>query len=945
MNKKLNTLLVCLLVLATIVSWAQPSLAAKAINMPFVIYETVESEYLGPGIKYENIKKFTSKGWWNINVVRVDLNNEYAEIKGLMNTKGLSNVDTVSNLVNQSKAVAGVNGDFFNYNPLPHPIGAFIENGEIISSPGEKGNQKPTFYLDYNNNADITFIDRTMRLNSLDSGKSITIYYINKVSTKYHAATILNNHWGEKSIGNKYNKDSVEMVVENNIVKEIRIGQGPVNIPKNGFVVTTFGEGKDNIINNFKVGDKVQLNVTATPNIENIKFAIGGGSIILKNGIPTNTNININGNQPRTGIGISQDGKELIIATIDGRDISYIGVTQEVFSMILKDLGAYNAINLDGGGSTTMAVKPVDKQVAEVVNKPSGGTERRVPNGVGVFSNAPQGELTYIKVVPDEKNMFVNTSKKFTTKGYDQYYNPVEIKQDNVIYSVEGIDGEFSGNILKAKSEGKAIVTANYNGLEANTEIKVLGPVQSIILPIDKFNIKVNSKRSLGNYYGKDNNGFKAKIYPEDLDFSVTNDLGYVENNVFYSKDKLGAGAITVSHGNAINNILISIGEEGKPIKNFENLSEFKFSVYPNYVKGSLDLNKDSVIGNSSLQIKYDFSGGDGTRAAYADFKSGEKNGLVLNGNPLRLGLWVKGDGQGSWLRGIVKDKNGKEHYIDFAKSLDFTDWQYVEANIPDNIAYPITLERIYVVEVNNNKKHSGEILLDGLTGIYPKEYEKTGLPTPTSIKDYKNTKSEKAENGFSFIVTKVPNKLDEIETIDAKTIMENKINSHDVALFMGDIDTEFMKNLQPTLKMNTGINYYRKVHENVMFIDANNKHGGIRATNPEQWKWLKGGLENSTEDHIVLILPKPIFGNDGFKDPLEAELLHKLLVEAGETGKTVWVIHGGNSNKTEIRDGVRYIQYDNRAVENEENIKGIQAIEFIVNGEDISYQINPIFK
>ncbi len=144
---------------------------------------------------------------------------------------------------------------------------------------------------------------------------------------------------------------------------------------------------------------------------------------------------------------------------------------------------------------------------------------------------------------------------------------------------------------------------------------------------------------------------------------------------------------------------------------------------------------------------------------------------------------------------------------------------------------------------------------------------------------------------------------------------------------------------------MNTGINYYRKVHENVMFIDANNKHGGIRATNPEQWKWLKGGLENSTEDHIVLILPKPIFGNDGFKDPLEAELLHKLLVEAGETGKTVWVIHGGNSNKTEIRDGVRYIQYDNRAVENEENIKGIQAIEFIVNGEDISYQINPIFK
>ena len=46
-------------------------------------------------------------------------------------------------------------------------------------------------------------------------------------------------------------------------------------------------------------------------------------------------------------IGISQDGKELIIATIDGRDILYRSYPRS-FSMILKDLGAYNAINLDG---------------------------------------------------------------------------------------------------------------------------------------------------------------------------------------------------------------------------------------------------------------------------------------------------------------------------------------------------------------------------------------------------------------------------------------------------------------------------------------------------------------------------------------------------------------------------------------------------------------------
>ncbi len=93
-----------------------------------------------------------------------------------------------------------------------------------------------------------------------------------------------------------------------------------------------------------------------------------------------------------------------------------------------------------------------------------------------------------------------------------------------------------------------------------------------------------------------------------------------------------------------------------------------------------------------------------------------------------------------------------------------------------------------------------------------------------------------------------------------------------------------------------------------------------------------------------MLILNTPIFGDGGFKDKLEAQLLHDVLVETGETGKSIWVIHGGNSTKVEVKDGVRYIQYDNRTGKNVDEIKNIKAIEFIVNDKDITYQINPIF-
>ncbi|QQY79164.1 uncharacterized protein DUF2233 [Keratinibaculum paraultunense] len=942
MNKHFKKSIVFLLLLCTIISLATPSITADAAKMPYVIHETVESQYLGSGIKYENIKKFTSKGWWNINVVRVDLTDEYAEVKGLMNDKGLSNTTTVSNMVNQKKAVAGVNGDFFNFSPMPHPMGTFIEDGEVISSPIELAYALPTFYIDKDKKADITFFDRRMSLTNVNTGKNVLINLINKAADM-KMVTLLNKHWGYKSFGNRYNKDTVELVVIDDIIKEIRIGQPPIDIPKDGYIITVSGDRKEPLLENFNVGDEVKLDIKTTPNLENIKFAIGGGSIILKDGKITNSNINIKGDHPRTGIGITEDGKELLIATIDGRHTLFKGVSQEIFAQILKDLGAYNAINLDGGGSTTMAVKPIDEQVAKVVNKPSDGAERRVPNGVGVFSNAPKGELSYIKVVTDDDKMFLNTSRRFSIKGYDQYHNPIEVNQAEAQYSFEGIEGEMEGNVLKARSKGKATVTANYNGLTASIDIKVLDEVKSFTPSIDKFNITTNSQRNLGSLSGIDKNGFKAKIYPEDVEWTVTNDIGYVKNGVFYSGEKLGSGAVTGRIGQGVNNILISVGGSGVSVEGFEDANNFKFSSYPEYVSGSVGISPEAKQGNNSAVIKYDFSQGDGTRAAYLDLTPAGNKGLTLNGEPIRLGLWVKGDGQGSWLRGIVKDANNKEYYIDFAKTLDSTDWQYVEANIP-NVKYPITLDKIYVVETNPDKKHSGEVLIDGLTAIYPPKYDSSNLPKPTSFSDDRNTKSEKTPEGFSIMVAKSQPDIDKVAGFNASNTIRNRANNHDVNIFMGGASTEFIKSIQSKLVLNTGINYTKRDYRNVLFIDANSSKGSIRLTNPDQWIWLKNDLATTDKDHIVLILNTPIFGQNGFKDPLEAQLLHDILVETGETGKSIWVVHGGNGTNVKVEDGIRYIEYNNKPSNNPNEVKNMKAIEFVVNGKDMTYQVNPMF-
>ncbi|MFD6177339.1 MULTISPECIES: phosphodiester glycosidase family protein [unclassified Isoptericola] len=81
-------------------------------------------------------------------------------------------------------------------------------------------------------------------------------------------------------------------------------------------------------------------------------------------------NHSIQGEQPRTAIGVDADGN-LVIVVVDGRDPGYSrGVTMTGLAQIMIDQGAVTAYNLDGGGSSTLWFD------GEVVNRPSNGGER-----------------------------------------------------------------------------------------------------------------------------------------------------------------------------------------------------------------------------------------------------------------------------------------------------------------------------------------------------------------------------------------------------------------------------------------------------------------------------------------------------------------------------------------------------------------------------------------
>lgn len=116
--------------------------------------------------------------------------------------------------------------------------------------------------------------------------------------------------------------------------------------------------------------------------------AVGGNVILVRDGkVVTQTDKN---RHPRTVAGVDKAGTTLILLVVDGRqkDLS-IGMTYEELGTEMVRLGAEAALNLDGGGSTTLVMRdPTSKELA-VVNSPSDAKERAVADVLGVKVNGP----------------------------------------------------------------------------------------------------------------------------------------------------------------------------------------------------------------------------------------------------------------------------------------------------------------------------------------------------------------------------------------------------------------------------------------------------------------------------------------------------------------------------------------------------------------------------
>ena len=555
--KKLTSLILALMLVFT---------SAYAAAPIYSLYD--ETEYID-GLKISHIRSLTKNGWLNINIASADLSKDYIDAELLKDENDIRKLTNVKTLAEKADTYVAVNGDFFSWSSTEKgkgsPVGVEIKDGEKLTSYAKASTSNAVFVKTDDKHMLFDYIDTYMTVTA-PNGEGTQIKHINKYDD-LDGIVMYNSKWGETSPGS--HAYQVEMVVEDDTVTAINYDAGPCKIPENGYVLSFLKDRTTFLLDNFQIGDKIVFDISLQPNYENINLAMGGGTLLVKDGKTAKNTHNIAGLNPRTALGLDKDGKTLYLITVDGRQADSIGVSLAELSEILINNGIYNAINLDGGGSTTMVAKNTETGANEVINLPSEGSLRSVINGIGIKMTAAKGNASRMVLKPASDTVFKGTSSLVEILLYDENGMYIgTVAPDVAEWSCE--NGKIEDGFYYPETEGIGKVFATYqngideNVIEASCEFNVLGDISAIYPSTKTVKLGVGEKQYI-SLEGCDKDGKSAPINLKDTDINFTDDVFTREgNNLVGAKE--GSAIMTIACKNVNTHIALYCGNIAEDI-------------------------------------------------------------------------------------------------------------------------------------------------------------------------------------------------------------------------------------------------------------------------------------------------------------------------------------------------------------------------------------------
>ncbi|MFW6689737.1 phosphodiester glycosidase family protein [Streptomyces sp. MAR4 CNX-425] len=727
------------------------------------------SRPVAPGMELTSFERLETDKWLKADALSVDLG---AGTRVDYLAGDVSDRAPVSELAAEHDpgpgrtTVAAINADFFDINETGAPLGPGVEEGRLTHSPAAGVSDAVGVGPDQAGRVLDLYFEGTL---TLPDGEH-PLGGHNAANVPADGIGVYDTRWGtaDRALTVDGATEVTEVAVRDGRVTEVTEGPGKGAIPEG----TTVLVGRDTgakLLGRLVPGDRVgvEYDVRTDDGSPVPRTAVGGRGVLVEDGVPQDWEGRPNNTAaPRTAVGFSRDGGTMHVLTVDGRQADAGGVTLTELAKMMDALGAYDALNLDGGGSSTLVARAPGSDERFVENSPSDGHEREVPNGLAFTASGGSGKLRDFRVttaadpalapgvdpVPGghPERVFPGLTRDLDAAGYDETYGPARGRpywytSRRGVGTVDG-DGTFT-----ARRGGTVKVTARRGHASGSTELTVLDRLDRITPTSERVGLADPRDETAFGIVGLDAHGASAPVDPADVRLDYDRALFDIDPDPrsggftvrAAGADPTASGVLKATVQGKVTHVALTVGLTEAELADFDDAADWKFSTAR--ATGSLGPEPEGHTG-TGMKITYDFSQSTATRAAYVT----PPRAIEIPGQPLSFGLWIKGDGKGAWPSLHLKDGAGANLVLR-GDYVTWQGWRKVIFQVPEGTQYPLSVFRFYLAEAKPASQYSSEVVIDELTAQSPPEVD---LPrTPAHPDPLIDTAAETADRDWRYAV------------------------------------------------------------------------------------------------------------------------------------------------------------------------------------------------
>ncbi|GAB2625879.1 phosphodiester glycosidase family protein [Streptomyces capparidis] len=691
---------------------------------------------VAPGVHLTSYDRLESDKWLRVDALSVDLaagaRVDYLHPGEVAARRTVSELAAAHDPGPGRRTVAAINGDFFDINQTGAPQGPGVKDGRPVHSPA------PT-------------ATRAVGIGPGDAGRVLQLYFEGTVTlpsgprplAALNAANVpadgigaYTAAWGsaDRALTVDGAARTAEVAVADGRVASAATAPGSGPLPPGTTVLVGRDAGAEALAA-LAPGDPVSLEYRPRTSDGGPvpRTAVGGRELLVVDGEPIGHEGEGNNTAaPRTAVGFSRDGRTMHVLTVDGRQADSGGVTLTELGLMMERAGAHNALNLDGGGSSTLVAREPGSDAVQVENSPSDGSERTVPNGLAFTAPDGSGRLTGYWVetaMPPAaapttgpvrgghpERVFPGLTRRLTAAGHDETYGPAAGAPSWRVRD-PGVGRVSADGVFTARRGGTTEVTARRGRATGAVRLTVLDDLARL-QPTTRV-IGLADARATGGFgvVGLDAHGAEAPVEPADVALTYDRDLFDIAPRAdgtfsVRARTDRAAGQVTVAVGRVRTVLAVTVGLDDREVASFDDAGEWTFTQAR--ASGSVAATPDGHTG-TGLDLVYDFSRSTATRAAYAN----PPRQVPVDGQPRSFGLWIKGDGNGAWPTLHLKDGAGTDQLLR-GPYVTWTGWRHVTFTVPPGVAYPLRVHRFYLAETAAARQYTGRITIDGLTAQVP---------------------------------------------------------------------------------------------------------------------------------------------------------------------------------------------------------------------------------